>query len=97
MTRRFRSPAQRKAVMHKVRAPKRIVRVKQLSPTEFDLRSPGYDWHLRLEGQQWILDQFNARIKDADEAHMASFEVGSKQEAIEHVRDEGLNGGRRRA
>ncbi len=71
------------------------VRMKPLSRTEFDLESPGYDWHLRCQGGQWILEQFDSSTRNANDAHLRTIECESKHDGIQHVREEPPKGGKR--
>jgi hypothetical protein len=92
----FKSSAQRKAAMAKRRAPSKI-KAKRLTATEFEFTSHGYDWHLRRERGQWVLDQFDSSIRDADDAHVRTIECESKKDALQHIREEPPKGGDSRA
>lgn len=49
-----------------------------------------YDYHLRLEGGVWILDQFQLQVQDADQAHVRTVEVESLADGVHYALEEPL-------
>ena len=58
---------------HKIK----VVRINQLSPTEFDIIQEGgkLDAHVRWEDRVWVLDVFQGN------SHVEAVEVGKKKES----------------
>ncbi len=59
----------------------------QLSPTEWEGASDACDFHVRLEDGEYMVDVFDRFIKsDADEAHLASHQCDSLDDAVAYCR-----------
>lgn len=74
-----------------VKLPKRQVRGVLLEQTEknaYQFVVGKFDYHVRKEGRNWILDQFDAMVADADAAYRRSDSFPSLETALEHATDE---------
>lgn len=58
------------------------VQLKQTEPGGYEFEVGQSDYHVRREGREWRLDQFDTSIKDAEEAHLASDAFPTLTEAV---------------
>lgn len=55
---------------------------KQLSPTEWDAERDGFDFHIRLEADDYVIDVFDAGIDDPAEAHITSHSCETWEQVV---------------
>jgi len=65
------------------------LQVKQLSPTEWDAFNDRYDFHIRLEEDEWAIDAFNVYERNNDKAHLDSClgEADTFEQALQMCRE----------
>ena len=64
------------------------VRLKPTEPKGYEFEVGGFDFHVRNEQSRWVLDQFDAKVADANEAHLDSSEHETLGEAVLHAVEE---------
>jgi hypothetical protein len=64
------------------------VMLKPTEPSGCEFQVGAYDYHVRKEGHSWVLEQFQAHIKDADEAHVRTTECTSLLDAVQYAVEE---------
>ncbi len=60
---------------------------KKLSPTEWDAERAPYDFHIRLEQDNYVVDVFDNAIKDADKAYLTTHECETWEQVERYCRD----------
>ena len=60
---------------------------KQLSLIEWDAERPPYDFHIRLERDEYVIDVFDAGIDDADEAYLTTHTCDTWEQVERYCRE----------
>ena len=63
------------------------ISIKPLSATEWDASRGDVDFHVRLDGKDYVIDSFRTDINDADQAHLTSFSGDSWRDVEAYLRD----------
>lgn len=65
-----------------------MIKWTMLSTTEFEATTLKYDFSLRREGEtRWVLDIFDTKISNSDDAFISSEEFKTKEEAQAYAED----------
>lgn len=60
---------------------------KQLSPTEWDAEREPFDFHIRLEQDNYVIDVFDSALENPDEAYLTTFECETWEQVERYCRD----------
>ena len=63
------------------------MRFKALSPTAWETEHAPYDFHVRLEQDNYVIDVFEAGVDNPDEAHLTSHECETWEQVERYCRD----------
>jgi hypothetical protein len=80
----FKSHAQRRAVFARLSG----VKLRRLARHEYEFQVGAYDYHVQQDGRSWVLNQFESRIKNADDAHRGTIECESLHDAVLYAKEE---------
>ena len=59
----------------------------QLSSTEWDAERDPYDFHIRLEHDEYVVDVFDTRIENANNAHLTTHTCDTWEQVERYCRD----------
>ncbi len=60
---------------------------KQLSPTEWDAERALYDFHVRLEQDEYAIDVFDSSIDNPDDAYLTTHTCDTWEQVERYCRD----------
>jgi hypothetical protein len=59
-----------------------LIDLKQNAPDDWECSRDGFDFHITIDGAgRYVVDVFDSSIEDADDAHLASIECATLDEA----------------
>lgn len=64
-----------------------MMKITQLSASEYDVEANGKDFHVRREGDEWYVDAFNSADVDANSAHIDTQTFPTFKQAIDWIEE----------
>jgi len=63
------------------------MRFNALSPTEWETERAPFDFHIRLEQDNYVVDVFDSASDNPNEAHLTSHECEMWEQVVRYCRD----------